>query len=79
MKRAVTVLGIILIAITLTAGSAGALEVASLWPKILKILEELDGIKEQNETIIENQKLILQQIRELQEEKQSGKTAEKED
>ena len=77
MKRAVTALGIILIAITLTAGSAGALEVASMWPKILKILDKLDGIKEQNEKIIENQQLILQQIRALGEENQPGKNAAK--
>lgn len=79
MKRAVAILAVPLLAVTLYSGSASALEVASLWPKILNIIEKLDGIQEQNETIINNQKLILQQIRELREGNQSGKNAEKED
>lgn len=46
-------------------GRCPAMETATLWPKILKILEKVEGMEAQNREILQNQQRILTEMEEL--------------
>lgn len=39
-----------------------ALDSSSLWPKLLKILQKVEALEQQNKVILQNQQRILQEL-----------------
>ncbi len=72
MKKNLLKVAVISLLLIMFSGKALAIDVSTLWPKILKILEKVEELEEQNKTIIQNQERILEELRQLRGTYQSG-------
>ena len=62
MRGKTLTLAVAAVLLVVFSGRCLALDSSSLWPKILKILEKVEELEQQNKEILQNQRRILGEL-----------------